>query len=132
VLSNRAKPKTPELIDGFQVSNQHDFKGTRALLFLLQVLFVTGELIAIFIIMREVKDETVFEAWVNTCIAVTLIYILVLDSVLCLLFSMVFSRVPHFKDGLRQRVFGFMGLALVGNPDIRARIQVAIELQVKK
>ena len=108
------------------MSNQHDFKGTRALLLLLQVLFVTGELIAIFIIMREVRDQPVFEAWVNTCIAVTLIYILGIDTLLCLIYSLVFSRAPHFKDGIKQRVLGFMGLLLVGNADLRSRIQVAI------
>ena len=47
-------PQKP--ITQFEIVNENNFKGTRVLLLILQVAIVIGELVAIFIIMQEVRD----------------------------------------------------------------------------
>lgn len=99
------------------IMNQHNFKGLRALLLLSRLLVVIGELIATFILMKQVTD---FNAWISTSIAMTIIFVLLIDTILCLLYGCYISA-----DMLSG---SFMAGLLAGNPDYRARLSICIEL----
>jgi len=66
--------------------------------------------------MQKVSDEETFGAWVSTCVAMTLLYLVGLDTLLCLAYAKVFQSLADLQNGA-----ALSGL-LVGNTDLRSRL----------
>jgi hypothetical protein len=108
------------------VENEHNFKGTRALLLLLRFIIATGELIAIYVIMKKVESVDVLTEWIKTCVAMTIIYILVLDTLLCAIYGLILGRARI--TGIETFGQAFFSGILAGNGDYRARLNACLEM----
>ena len=86
---------------------------------------------AIFYIMREIIQTEVFIAWISTCIAVTLIYIIALDTLFALLFTFIFNISRNKQEGVNSLIITICSATLVGNADYRARLAVSLEIKGK-
>jgi hypothetical protein len=53
---------------------------------------VIGELVAIFILMRKVENKDTLVEWIKLCVGFSLIWIVGLDSLLCLIFAIIFGK----------------------------------------
>lgn len=75
--------------DTIFIENEHNFKGTRALLFMSRVVVVACELIAIYAIMKEIEDDKSMTKWVRTCAGLCTVYILIVDTLLCFAYGLL-------------------------------------------
>ena len=66
--------------------------------------------------MEQVRDEETLGAWVSTCVAMTLLYLVGLDTLLCLASARVFQSLADLRDGAA------LSALLVGNSDHRSRL----------
>jgi hypothetical protein len=82
--------------------------------------------------MKKIENSDVLNAWIYTCVAITLIYVLVLDTFFSFIYSFFFSRARQSEKGINSSCLQVMSTILVGNGDIRARLSVCLEIKGKK
>jgi hypothetical protein len=94
-------------------------------LFILLNFILIGELIAIFILMRRIESKEVFAEWIKLCTVFSVVWIVVLDSIACLIFTLVFMKALSIRSGFLRLMAGL----LVCNIDERALMSVNLEIK---
>ncbi|CDW87898.1 UNKNOWN [Stylonychia lemnae] len=70
--------------------NEHNFKGSRCCLLIIQIIILAFLMIVTFIVMRELTKTDLFN-WIETNIAIVIILVIVIDIFRILVFSMIYS-----------------------------------------
>jgi uncharacterized membrane protein YhdT len=116
-----------EQVTIYEIENEQDpMKETRKRLLIIRILEVAAFMIATFIIMKKIESQEVFSAWCSACVALCLIFVLVIDTIMCFIYGLIIGRARHSSvmttgQMLAAYLFG-------GNVDYRARLQVCIEM----
>jgi len=87
-------------------------------------LALLGLELAVIIIMQQVEDIESLKAWTKVSVGVNLIQILILDTLACMLFSILFRRCKEISSKW-MRVWSAV---IVSNYDVRSLISLNLEL----
>ena len=89
------------------------------------ILVLLGLMIAVIIIMQKVDDVESLKAWTKVSVGVSLIQTLILDTLSCMFFSILFKRCKEISSKW-MRVWSAV---LVSNYDVRSLISLNLELK---
>ena len=81
------------------ISNSHCFKGTRIILFILLSAIMAAELIIIFILMRKIQNQEILAQWIILCVVFSIVWLVILDTIACLVFSIIFMKSKSIRSG---------------------------------
>jgi uncharacterized BrkB/YihY/UPF0761 family membrane protein len=87
-------------------------------------LALLGLELAVIIIMQQVEDIESLKAWTKVSVGVNLIQILILDTLACMLFSILFRRCKEISSKWMR----VCSAVLVSNYDVRSLISLNLEL----
>jgi uncharacterized BrkB/YihY/UPF0761 family membrane protein len=107
------------------VESDQDLNGSRILFLIIMILVLLALMIAVIIIMQKVDDVESLKAWTKVSVGVSLIQILILDTLACMFFSILFKRCKEISSKW-TRVWSAV---LVSNYDVRSLISLNLELK---
>ena len=127
-LDNSIAHQTPTLSledKIYMIESEQHLKGTRILLLILMISVLLGLMIPVIIIMQKVDDIESLKAWTKVSVGVNLIHLLILDTLACMAFSILFKNCKDISS-IWMRIWS---AALVNNFDIRSLISLNLELK---
>jgi hypothetical protein len=86
---------------------------------------MAAHLAAIFFLMRSIQTQEILTEWIILCVVFSIVWILVLDTISCLVFSLIFMK----SESIRSRCLKVMAAILVCNYDERSLLSTNLEIK---
>lgn len=112
--------------DSIMIENEHNYKGTRALLIVIRIIMIAIHLAVIYAVMKKVEDGDAMKKWVRTSVGLCFVYILIFDTIMCFIYGVLIGKAR--TTGVNTTMQAILSCILVGNMDYRARISACLEM----